>query len=94
MARVTLRPHDGDASLPTLQGLLLYAHWMPLDIDASGRVRWRFSETGAWQALGLAIRWAQQLDPDRLAEIAKEPQVDAQRIQEFRTFAYLAESDH
>ncbi|ORX36245.1 hypothetical protein BD324DRAFT_482718 [Kockovaella imperatae] len=90
VTRLTLRPRDGDASLATLQGLMLYAHWMPLEVAPHGQVRFRFSETGAWQALGLAIRWATQLDLDSVADFSAE----TGNVQEFRTVAYLTESDH
>ncbi|KAJ5223048.1 uncharacterized protein N7469_009288 [Penicillium citrinum] len=97
MMRVTLRPRPDDQRLETVQALLLCAHWMPLDTSETGkRYSSRFSETGAWQCLGLAIRWATSLALERSCHLSfQQPQattrLDARR---FRTMLYLVESDH
>ncbi|KAJ5808997.1 hypothetical protein N7474_010266 [Penicillium riverlandense] len=95
--RVTLRPRNDDQRLETIQALMLCAHWMPFDISAdSQHYQSRFSEAGAWQCLGLAIRWAGSLVLNhRCYKSFKHPETatraDARR---FRTMLYLVESDH
>ncbi|OJJ05894.1 hypothetical protein ASPVEDRAFT_154023 [Aspergillus versicolor CBS 583.65] len=95
--RVTLRPRHEDQRLETVQALMLCAHWMPFDL-APGPQRYqsRFSEAGAWQCLGLAIRWATSLTLERSCHTSflhpeTVTQEDARR---FRTMLYLVESDH
>jgi hypothetical protein len=94
--RVTLRPRQKDHALQTVQALILYAHWMPLDVSASGeQYHSRFSEAGAWHCMGLAIRWAVSLDLEKsCCDSFQNPEatsrLDARR---FRTLLYLYESD-
>lgn len=95
--RVTLRPGPDDQKLETVQALMLCAHWMPVDISADRqRYRSRFSEEGAWQCLGLAIRWATSLDLERSChESFQSPDtVTLTDVRRFRTMLYLTESDH
>jgi hypothetical protein len=95
--RVTLRPSHDDHKLETVQALLLCAHWMPFDlVDHREKFRSRFSEGGAWQCLGLAIRWASYLALDRTCHVNfRHPEtITRQNVQEFRTMLYLVESDH
>lgn len=95
--RVTLRPRHGDQRLETVQALMLCAHWMPFDLAAGQQCyQSRFSEAGAWQCLGLAIRWATSLTLERSCHTSflhpeTATQEDARR---FRTMLYLVESDH
>ncbi|KAL5335167.1 hypothetical protein BJX70DRAFT_410728 [Aspergillus crustosus] len=95
--RVTLRPSHDDQKLETVQALLLCAHWMPFDI-ATGpeRFRSRFSEGGAWQCLGLAIRWATSLALERSCHTSflRPQMVSLEDVRRFRTMLYLVESDH
>lgn len=94
--RVTLRPRQEDHKLETVQALILYAHWMPLDISAYGEhYRSRFSEAGAWNCLGLAIRWATSIELEKSCyESFRQPET-ATRLDArgFRTMLYLTESD-
>ncbi|KAL2862748.1 uncharacterized protein BJX67DRAFT_365692 [Aspergillus lucknowensis] len=95
--RVTLRPRHDDQKLETVQALMLCAHWMPF--DAAGgqeRYRSRFSEAGAWQCLGLAIRWATSLALERSCHISFlcPETVTREDVRRFRTMLYLVESDH
>lgn len=95
--RVTLRPGPDDQKLETVQALMLCAHWMPFDISADRkRSRSRFSEEGAWQCLGLAIRWATSLALERSCHVAFKNRETLTRADVgcFRTMLYLAESDH
>ena len=95
--RVTLRPGLGDQKLETIQALMLCAHWMPFDISAdSKRYTSRFSEGGAWQCLGLAIRWATSLALERSCYLSfqRPDTVTRMHAREFRTMLYLTESDH
>jgi hypothetical protein len=95
--RVTLRPGPDDQKLETVQALMLCAHWMPFDISADGkRSRSRFSEEGAWQCMGLAIRWATSLALERSCHVSfQRPEtVTRADTRRFRTMLYLAESDH
>jgi hypothetical protein len=95
--RVTLRPRPDDQKLETVQALLLCAHWMSFDVlDDVGRYRSRFSEGGAWQCLGLAIRWATSLALERSCHLSiQHPNsITREDMQKFRTMLYLTESDH
>ncbi|KAJ5247192.1 hypothetical protein N7468_002175 [Penicillium chermesinum] len=95
--RVTLRPGPDDQKLETVQALMLCAHWMPFDISADGkRDRSRFSESGAWQCLGLATRWATSLALERSCHLSFQnpDRVTRKDVQRFRTMLYLTESDH
>lgn len=95
--RITVRPRHDDQELETVQALMLCAHWMPFDVSADRKhYRSRFSEGGAWQCLGLAIRWATSLALEKTSHISfQRPETatteDARR---FRTMLYLIESDH
>ncbi|KAJ5618761.1 hypothetical protein N7510_002745 [Penicillium lagena] len=95
--RITLRPRHDDQKVETVQALMLCAHWMPFDVSADKeRYLSRFSEGGAWQCLGLAIRWATSLALERTSHISFQrpgtaTEEDARR---FRTMLYLVESDH
>lgn len=95
--RVTLRPQNDDQKLETIQALMLCAHWMPFDTSVDSKhYKSRFSEAGAWQCLGLAIRWAGSLVLScSCYQTFKYPETatreDARR---FRTMIYLVESDH
>jgi hypothetical protein len=95
--RVTLRPNAGDQQLETVQALMLCAHWMPFDISADrSRTRSRFSEDGAWQWLGLAIRWATSMALERNCHLSfRRPEtVTPTDVRRFRTMLYLTESDY
>lgn len=95
--RVTLRPGPDDQKLETVQALMLSAHWMPFDLSTDKKhFRSRFSEGGAWQCLGLAIRWATSLALERNCHLSfKRPEtVTRLDVQSFRTMLYLTESDH
>lgn len=95
--RVTLRPGPDDQKLETVQALMLCAHWMPFDISTDGkRDRSRFSESGAWQCLGLATRWATSLALERSCHLSFQnpDKVTREDVQRFRTMLYLTESDH
>ncbi|CAI7649906.1 unnamed protein product [Penicillium manginii] len=97
LMRVTLRPRPDDQKLETVQALLLCAHWMPFDVyDTGRRYRSRFSEMGAWQCLGLAIRWATSLALERSCYLSFQQPQTATRldVRRFRTMLYLVESDH
>lgn len=97
LMRVTLRPRPDDQKLETVQALLLCAHWMPLDASDTGkRYSSRFSESGAWQCLGLAIRWATSLALERSCHLSFQQSQTATRLEfrRFRTMLYLVESDH
>lgn len=97
MMRVTLRPRQEDHKLETVQALMLYAHWMPIDVSADKkRYHSRFSEAGAWHCLGLAIRWATSLALDRNCHVSFQRPETVTRIdvRKFRTMLYLTESDH
>lgn len=97
LMRVTLRPRPDDQKLETVQALLLCAHWMPFDVSDTGkRFRSRFSEMGAWQCLGLAIRWATSLALERSCYLSFQQPQTATRldVRRFRTMLYLVESDH
>jgi hypothetical protein len=97
LMRVTMRSRHDDQRIETVQALLLCAHWMPFDlVDHREKFRSRFSEGGAWQCLGLAIRWASYISLDRTCHVNfHNPETvtrhDARR---FRTMIYLVESDH
>ena len=96
--RLILRPRPRDLSLETIQALMIYSHWMPVDMSLKGsRYRSRFSESSAWQCLGLAIRWATLLGLDRTAhlpflDLTTKPSLHEART--LRTMLYLTESDH
>ncbi|KAL7419008.1 hypothetical protein Q5752_006693 [Cryptotrichosporon argae] len=97
--RVTLRPGPEDGKLETIQALLLCAHWMPFDaaLAHAGGYRSRFSEAGAWQCMGLAIRWATSLSLERTCHLAFRGPVDGvtrDDARRCRTMLYLVESDH
>ncbi|KAI1619408.1 hypothetical protein EDD37DRAFT_216771 [Exophiala viscosa] len=95
--RVTLRPGPDDQKLETVQALMLCAHWIPFDLAADRkRYRSRFSEGGAWQCLGLAIRWATSLALERSCHVPfQRPEtVTRTDVRRFRTMLYLIESDH
>ncbi|KAL3467845.1 hypothetical protein BJX64DRAFT_273822 [Aspergillus heterothallicus] len=95
--RVTLRPRHDDQKLETVQALMLCAHWMPLDpTNDHERYRSRFSEGGAWQCLGLAIRWATALALERSCHVnfLNPETVTREDVRRFRTMLYLVESDH
>ncbi|KAL4874307.1 hypothetical protein BJY04DRAFT_226175 [Aspergillus karnatakaensis] len=95
--RVTLRPSHNDQKLETIQALMLCAHWMPFD-PATGpeRFRSRFSEGGAWQCLGLAIRWATSLALERSCHTSflRPEMATRDDVRRYRTMLYLVESDH
>ncbi|RSH95502.1 hypothetical protein EHS25_000594 [Saitozyma podzolica] len=95
--RITLRPSPDDLKLETVQGLLLCAHWMPLDVSTDKKqYRFRFSEGGAWQCLGLAIRWATFLALERSCHLSfhRLESVTKDDARRYRTMLYLTESDH
>jgi hypothetical protein len=95
--RVTLRPNHDDQKLETVQALMLCAHWMPFDLtNGQERYRSRFSEAGAWQCLGLAIRWATALALERSCHTSflNPETVTREDVQRFRAMLYLVESDH
>ncbi|KAL3495749.1 hypothetical protein BJX62DRAFT_222394 [Aspergillus germanicus] len=85
--RVTLRPNHDDQKLETVQALMLCAHWMPFDLT---------NEAGAWQCLGLAIRWATALALERSCHTSflSPETVTREDVQRFRAMLYLVESDH
>jgi hypothetical protein len=66
ISRLLLRPCAADASLNTIQSLLLYLQWMPYDpvLLRSGQVghqvifQTRYNETSTWAVFGLALRYA------------------------------------
>ncbi|KAJ5367216.1 hypothetical protein N7541_001157 [Penicillium brevicompactum] len=61
--------HD-DQKLETVQALLICTHWMPFDLaNHKEKFRSRFSESAAWQCLGLAIRWAVYMGFDQTCHI-------------------------
>ncbi|ORY35312.1 hypothetical protein BCR39DRAFT_508725 [Naematelia encephala] len=97
MARVALRPVCDDSRIETVQGLILCAHWMPLDFSGEKKqYSSRFWEGAAWQYLGVAIRWATFLSLERSCLLSMQHPEKATReeVGHFRTMLYLAESDH
>jgi hypothetical protein len=77
---------------------MIYSHWMPVDVSPDGsRYRSRFSESSAWQCLGLAVRWATLLGLDRLAHLPFLDPLSSPSphdVRALRTMLYLTESDH
>jgi hypothetical protein len=68
ISRLLLRPLPSDINLDSVQALLLYAQWMPLDEkhreEASpiwSTPRSRYNDVSAWAVLGLAARYAKLL---------------------------------
>lgn len=65
ISRLLLCPSTADASLSTIQSLLLYLQWMPYDYvepDQEGShapVHTRYNEMSAWLVFGLALRYAE-----------------------------------
>ena len=65
-SRLLLRPSATDASLETIQSLLLYLQWMPYDStlispgssNSYATHKTRYNETSAWTVFGLALRYA------------------------------------
>lgn len=96
MSRLVFRPRSSDLCLETVQAMLIYAHWMPIDALRENAFRSRFSEASAWQCLGLAIRWSIQLGFDKTAHIPflQGSSPTPYDIRVFRTMIYLIESDH
>lgn len=95
--RIILRPNTMDLKLETVQGLILCAHWMPFDLSLDKkRFRSRFSDSGVWQVLGLAIRWAGFLSLEKrcLQSIQSPGTATREDVRRFRTMLYLIESDH
>ncbi|KAH8895530.1 hypothetical protein GQ53DRAFT_804356 [Thozetella sp. PMI_491] len=61
LSRILLKPHPSDGRLETIQALLLYVQWMPVDVQGSpqgDRIRTRYNDVSAWSIIGLAIRYA------------------------------------
>lgn len=66
ISSLLLRPSTSDASLETIQSLLLYLQWMPYDLHSGlhgrsiGHVPFatRYNEMSAWTIFGLALRYA------------------------------------
>jgi hypothetical protein len=70
---------------------------MPLDVSTDKKqYRFRFSEGGAWQCLGLAIRWATFLALERSCHLSfhRLESVTKDDARRYRTMLYLTESDH
>lgn len=69
ISRLLIRPRPYDVCLDSVQALLLYAQWMPIDtvtsnppvasVEPSERVpQGRYNDVSAWAAIGLAARYA------------------------------------
>lgn len=97
MFRLAFRSRPADTTLETVQALMIYSHWMPVDHDNSG-YRSRFRESTIFQCLGQAIRWAVLLGLEQSAHLpfigTSKDLPTAQQVRAFRTMLYLAESDH
>ncbi|KAF2003887.1 hypothetical protein P154DRAFT_572721 [Amniculicola lignicola CBS 123094] len=66
ISRLLLRPCAADASLHTIQSLLIYLQWMPYDLSTKstdgtgfqGTYKTRYNEMSTWAVFGLALRYA------------------------------------
>lgn len=97
ISRISLRPERQDKRLETVEGWIVYAHWMPHDTLGRPQMSSRYSEASSWAAIGQAIRWATLLGLDRCACVPLSDDREFAGVEDmraYRTWIYLVESDH
>ena len=93
-----LRPTSADMCLETVQALLLYAQWMPLEVPATGSTslpRSRFNDVSAWSMIGHAIRQALFIGLERCVYAFNGAQeVTEEDMRRMRVWVNLLSTDH
>ncbi|TRM58799.1 hypothetical protein BD626DRAFT_510600 [Schizophyllum amplum] len=94
-----LRPTSADMCLETVQGLLLYAQWMPLEVPQPGATtlpRSRFNDVSAWSMIGHAIRQALFIGLERCVYAFSGPpaEVTEEDMRRMRVWVNLVSCDH
>ena len=84
--------------LETVQALLLYAQWMPLEVPATGSTslpRSRFNDVSAWSMIGHAIRQALFIGLERCVYAFNGAQeVTEEDMRRMRVWVNLLSTDH
>ncbi|KAL1738189.1 hypothetical protein HDZ31DRAFT_6473, partial [Schizophyllum fasciatum] len=93
-----LRPTAADMCLETVQALLLYAQWMPLEVPAAGAAslpRSRFNDVSAWSMIGHASRQALFIGLERCVYAFNGTQeVTEEDMRRMRVWVNLLSTDH
>lgn len=84
-----LRATPADVTVESIQALLVYLQWMPLD-----GVRSRFNDVSAWSVAGLAIRHAHYIGLDRSVQANYGGTAREEDIHRMRVWLNLLSVDH
>ncbi|KZV63511.1 hypothetical protein PENSPDRAFT_589762 [Peniophora sp. CONT] len=89
ISHLLLRATPVDVTVESIQALLVYLQWMPLDNGRS-----RYNDISAWSIAGLAIRHAHFIGLDRSVQASYDEAAREEDIHRMRVWLNLLSVDH